>query len=142
MTSFSKAGIVVVIVVLFAAVALIQQHLGLQSLDYGPETDPAPALPGVPAPLPRLVNLKTEACIHCKRMIPVLAELERQFADKFTVYTFDVGRNQRAGTAFGVIRTLPTLVFMDQAGQELFRFEGYLSKAEILDRWRRLGLQV
>ncbi|HDQ39501.1 MAG TPA: thioredoxin [Desulfonatronum sp.] len=142
MTSYSKTGIVVVIVVLFAAVGLIQQHISMHSMEYGPESDPGPALPDVPSELPRLVNLKTEACIHCKRMIPVLEELQRQFTDKFTIYTFDVQRNQRAGTAFGVIRTLPTLVFMDQAGRELFRFEGYMSKAEILDRWRRLGLQV
>jgi thioredoxin 1 len=142
MTSFSKAGIVTVIVVLFAAVALIQQHVSTRSMEYGPEADPGPTLPGVPAKLPRLVNLKTEACIHCKRLIPVLAELEQQFSDKFTVHTFDVAHNQRAGTAFGPIRTVPTLIFMNQAGRELFRFEGYLSKAEILDRWRRLGLQV
>lgn len=142
MTPFSKAGIVALIVVLFATVALIQQYQSMQSLEYGPEENLDPVLPGVSADLPRLVNLKTETCIQCKRMIPVLAELERQFSDRFTVHTFDVGRNQRAGTAFGAIRIVPTLIFMDQAGRELYRFEGYMSKAEILERWQALGVTI
>ncbi len=142
MTTYSKAGIVFVIVVLFSAVVLIQQHLALQSLEYAPEADIGPTLPGVPAPLPRLVNLKTEACIHCRRMIPIFAELKQEYADKFTLHTFDIERTPQAGRAFGLVRTLPTLVFMDQAGQIIFRFEGYMSKAEILDRWKRLGLSL
>lgn len=142
MTSFSKAGIVFVIVVLFTAVAMIQQHLSLQSQERGLEQDPGPALPGAPADLPRLVNLTSETCLHCKRMVPVLAELEERFAAAFTVYSFDIGRNQLAGRAFGTIRILPTLIFMDQAGHELYRFEGYMSKAEILDRWERLGISL
>lgn len=142
MTSFSKFGIVSVLVILFASVALIQQHLALQSEEFGPEQDPAPALPGVPADLPRLVNLTTETCIHCKRMVPVLAELKDNFASTFSVYSFDIARNQKASRSFGTIRTLPTLIFMDQAGHELYRFEGYMSKAEILDRWERLGLTL
>ena len=140
MTSFSKAGMVAVIVVLIAAVALIQQHIAIQSMEYGPEDDLGPVLPGVPASLPRLLNLKNEVCIQCKRMIPVLAELGELFGDRFTIHTYDVDRNRDARTAFGVIRTLPTLIFMDQSGRELFRFEGYMSKAEVMERWRSLGV--
>jgi thioredoxin 1 len=142
MTSFSKGGIAVVLIVLFASVALIQQHITTQSLEYGVDFDPAPALPGVPAQLPRLVNLKTESCIHCKRMIPVLLELQNQYAQAFTIYTFDVGTYPEIGRSFGGIRTVPTLVFFDQSGRELYRFEGYMSKSEILHRWRRLGFEV
>jgi len=143
MTSFSKAGIVAFIVVLFATVALIQQYQSMQSLEHASEEKNLdPVLPGVPADLPRLVNLKTEACIQCKRMIPVLAELERQFSDRFTVHTFDVGTGQRAGTVFGAIRIVPTLIFMDQSGRELYRFEGYMSKAAILERWEALGVTI
>ncbi|WP_052813098.1 thioredoxin family protein [Desulfonatronum thioautotrophicum] len=139
MTSYSKAGIAIVLVVLFASVALIQQYT-TQSQQFGPEVDPAPALPGVPGELPRLVNLKTENCIHCRRMIPVLAELEQDYTADLTIYTFDVGVQPEIGRSFGTIRTVPTLVFMDQAGRELYRFEGYMSKEEILHRFRSLGL--
>lgn len=142
MTSLSKAGIATLIVVLFATVALIQQYQSMQSMEYVAEEDLTPVLPGVSANLPRLVSLKTETCNQCKRMIPVLAELERQFSDKFTVHAFDVDRNQRAGTVFGAIRTLPTLIFMDQAGRELYRFEGFMSKAEILERWQAMGVTI
>ncbi|SDB25845.1 thioredoxin 1 [Desulfonatronum thiosulfatophilum] len=141
MTTYSKAGILVIIVALFASVALIQHYTITQS-QYGPEVDPGPALPGVAAELPRLVNLKTQNCIHCKRMVPVLRELEEQYADAFSIYTFDVGVSPEIGRSFGTIRTVPTLVFMDQSGREVYRFEGYMSKSEVLERWRSLGLSV
>jgi len=139
MTSYSKVGTVVVLVTLFALVGLIQHYTAIQSLEFCPEADPGPALPGVPAELPRLVNLKTENCIHCKRMIPILAELKQEYNSAFTIYTFDIGRRPEIGRAFGTIRILPTLVFFDPAGREVYRFEGYMSKAEILQRFRSLG---
>ncbi|GAB6059762.1 thioredoxin family protein [Desulfonatronum parangueonense] len=142
MTTYSKAGILVVIVALFASVAMIQHYTATQSLQHAQEVDPGPALPGVAAELPRLVNLKTQNCIHCKRMVPVLRELEEQYADAFSIYTFDVGVRPEIGRSFGTIRTVPTLVFMDQSGREIFRFEGYMSKSEVLERWRSLGLTV
>lgn len=139
MTAYSKIGIAVVLVVLFASVAMIQ-HYTTNSHQYGPEVDPAPALPGVPGESPRLVNLKTENCIHCKRMIPVLAELEQEYNASLTVYTFDVGVRPEIGRSFGTVRIVPTLVFMDQDGHEVYRFEGYMSKMEILERFRSFGL--
>lgn len=142
MTTYTKAGIIVVLLALFSSVALIQNHISSQSLQYGPEVDPGPALPGVPADLPRMINLKTEDCIHCKRMIPVLAELEKEYAGVFDIYTFDVDHRPEVGRSFGRIRSVPTLVFLDQNGQEIYRFEGYMSKAEILNRWRSLGYSV
>jgi thioredoxin 1 len=142
MTTNKKIGIVAVIVVLFASVALIQHQLAIQSQQYGPEVDAGPALPGVPADLPRLVNLKTQDCIHCKRMIPVLAELRDEYGQAFSIYTFDVGVRPDLGRAFGIGSTVPTLVFFDQHGREIYRFEGYMSKAEILARWERLGLRI
>lgn len=139
MTSLTKAGIAFVLLALFASVALIQQYAA-QSHQYGPEVDPAPALPGVPGELPRLVNLKTDNCIHCKRMIPILAELEQDYSQDLAVFTFDVGLRPEIGRSFGTVRILPTLVFMDQTGREVYRFEGYMTKAEILQRFRSLGL--
>ena len=140
MTSYSKVGTIVVLVALFASVGLIQHYTATQSLEFGPEVDPGPALPGMPGDLPRLVNLKTENCIHCKRMIPILTKLEQEYDAAFTIYTFDIGRRPDIGQAFGTIRILPTLVFFDPAGREVYRFEGYMSEVEILQRFRSLGL--
>lgn len=140
MTSYTKAGIIVVLLALFASVGLIQHYTVTQSRMTGPEIDPAPALPGVPGELPRLVNLKTEACIHCKRMVPILAELEQEYAEAFRIYTFDVGVRPDIGRSFGTVRTLPTLIFFDQDGKEVLRYEGYMSKADILYRFESLGL--
>ena len=140
MTSYSKAGIIVVLMALFASVGLIQHYTATQSQLTGPEVDPAPALPGVPGELPRLVNLKTENCIHCKRMIPILAELERGYGEAFHIYTFDIGVHPDIGRSFGTIRVLPTLIFFDQEGREVLRYEGYMSKADILYRFQSLGL--
>jgi len=135
MTSYSKAGIIVVLMALFASVGLIQHYTATQSQLTGPEADPAPALPGVAG-----VNLKTENCIHCKRMVPILAELERGYGEALRIYTFDVGLRPDIGRSFGTIRALPTLIFFDHEGREVLRYEGYMSKADILHRFQSLGL--
>ncbi len=140
MTSYTKAGILIVILALFASVGLIQHYTVTQSQLTGPEIDPGPALPGVPGDLPRLVNLKTENCIHCKRMVPVLAELKQDYGEAFRIYTFDIGVHPDIGRAYGTIRILPTLVFFDREGREVLRYEGYMSKADILYRFESLGL--
>jgi thioredoxin 1 len=50
----------------------------------------------------------------------------------------DVWQNPDAGKAYG-IGMIPTQIFYDGTGRELFRHEGFFSRQEILDTWKRLG---
>ena len=40
------------------------------------------------------------------------------------------------------VQIIPTQIFFDAAGKELFRNEGFLSKADILAKWKELGVKL
>jgi thioredoxin 1 len=90
--------------------------------------------------LPRLVDLGADKCIPCKMMAPVLKELKTEYAERMEVEFIDVWKNPKAGKAYQ-IHLIPTQIFFDAAGKELFRHEGFFSKADILAKWKELGVE-
>jgi hypothetical protein len=53
----------------------------------------------------------------------------------------DVWKNPDAGKAYGV-EMIPTQIFFDAAGKELYRHVGFFGKADILAKWTELGVDV
>ena len=89
--------------------------------------------------LPRLVDLGADKCIPCKMMAPILEELKKDFANTFEVEFIDVWKNPDAGEKYG-IRMIPTQIFYDGGGKELFRHEGFFGKEQILAKWKEHGV--
>lgn len=105
-----------------------------------PAVEPGtPAEPLVPEKLPRLVDLGATKCIPCKMMAPILEELKQTYAGKMEVQFIDVWENPTAGRDYG-IRIIPTQIFFDASGTELFRHEGYFGRDDILGVWQKHGL--
>ncbi|MFH1609720.1 MAG: thioredoxin family protein, partial [Candidatus Bipolaricaulota bacterium] len=80
--------------------------------------------PVVRAPLPKLVDLGADKCIPCKQMAPILEELRVEYADRFEVVFIDVWKNPAEANRYG-IRIIPTQIFYDAAGKELYRHVGF-----------------
>ncbi len=91
--------------------------------------------------LPRLVDLGAGKCIPCKMMVPILEELKKEYAGRLVVEFIDVWESPAAGQEYG-IRMIPTQVFCDATGKELFRHEGFFSREDILAKWRELGVEL
>jgi thioredoxin 1 len=102
-------------------------------------------LPATNAPtkaaLPRLLDLGADKCIPCKMMVPVLKELTKEYEGLVTVEFIDVWKNPDAGKAYR-IHLIPTQIFFDADGKELFRHEGFFSKKDILAKWQELGVTL
>ena len=107
---------------------------GLRAADTPAKADPKPALP-------RLVDLGADKCIPCKLMAPILGELEKEYAGQLEVVFIDVWKKREEGSRYG-IRVIPTQIFYDAAGQELFRHEGFYAKKDILAKWAELGVKL
>lgn len=88
--------------------------------------------------LPKLIDLGADKCIPCKMMAPVLEELKNQYEGKLEVKFIDVWKNPEEGDRYR-IRVIPTQIFTDEKGNELYRHEGFMSKQDILDKWNELG---
>lgn len=91
--------------------------------------------------LPRLVDLGADRCVPCKLMMPVLEQLRRDFPTQLEVVFIDVWKDRAAGEKHGV-NIIPTQIFFDATGRELFRHEGFFSREEILAKWRELGVNL
>ncbi len=96
---------------------------------------------GVEASIPRLVCLGAGKCIPCKQMEPVREALREEFDGRLAIEYHDVWKDGDIGRRFG-IRVIPTSVFFDAEGNELYRQEGFMSKEEILNRWKQLGIEL
>lgn len=97
--------------------------------------------PGVTAKLPKLIDLGADKCIPCKMMAPILEELKKEYAGKMNVEFLDVWKNPDAGKQYG-IEMIPTQIFFDANGKELFRHTGFYGKEDILGKWKELGIDL
>jgi thioredoxin 1 len=95
----------------------------------------------VDTPLPRLVDLGSDKCIPCQRMAPILDQLAEDYAGRLQVEVINVREDASAAEAYG-IRLIPTQVFYDARGEELWRHEGFIDRASILAKWEELGLTL
>ena len=91
--------------------------------------------------LPYLVDLGAGQCIPCKMMAPILEELKKEYAGRLKVEFIDVWKNPERAKEYG-ITIIPTQIFFDASGKELFRHEGFFSKEDILDKWKEFGINL
>jgi len=104
-------------------------------------TTNAPATPPEKKPLPKLLDLGAGKCIPCKMMAPILEELKKEYAGKLEVEFIDVWKNPDAAKPYG-IEVIPTQIFHDATGKELFRHIGFFAKKDILAKWKELGVEL
>lgn len=95
------------------------------------------------AGIPKLVDLGATECIPCKMMAPVLEELDKEYAGVMDVEFIDVWRpeNKEAARSYG-IEEIPTQIFLDPEGNELWRHVGFIAKQDILAKWSELGYDL
>jgi thioredoxin 1 len=142
-TSIKLLIVTVLAVTVVAAVTLKQGKPRIQSQ----ETPAATAASNSPAEnrpkstLPRLVDLGAGKCIPCRKMAPILEVLKKEYAGRMNVEFIDVWVNPDASKAYG-IRMIPTQIFYDAAGKDLFRHEGFFAKEDILAKWKELGIDL
>jgi len=106
----------------------------------GPSTS-GRATAGPQGSMPRLVEFGAEWCPPCKRMVPILRELTSEYAGTFLVESIDVDEHKDLAKKEG-IKSIPTFIFYDASGRELHRQVGFMSKSQILGKWRELGLAL
>ena len=91
--------------------------------------------------LPRLLDLGASKCIPCKMMAPILEDIKKEYDGRLKVVFIDVRDNPDAGREYK-IRIIPTQIFYDASDKEMFRHEGFMSKKDILAKWKDLGVNL
>ena len=133
MNKLSKYIIIAILIAAVGVVLALKQNKTQNPLPQIGQTKPT-------APLPRLVDLGADKCIPCKMMTPILEELKTEYAAILNVEFIDVWKNPDAGQKYG-IRVIPTQIFYDASGKELFMHEGFFSKKDITDKLSEMGVK-
>lgn len=101
----------------------------------------AEEVPSVPVKgMPTLVDLGATTCVPCKMMEPVLEKVKKKYAGKAAVIFIDVRKHYEQVKRFG-IRAIPTQVFYDRDGREIFRHVGFYSEKDIDAQFKKMGIQ-
>ena len=88
------------------------------------------------------IELGSLKCVPCKMMQPIIAEIEKKYADQVKVIFYDVWTSEGRpyGQKYGV-RAIPTQIFLDKDGKEFFRHMGFLSKEKIVEVLKKQGVE-
>ena len=87
------------------------------------------------------VELGSVNCIPCKAMQPVIKSVEEKYGDQIKIIFYDVWKpDQKKYAQEYKIKLIPTQVFLDKDGKEVFRHEGFFPEKEIDKLLQNFGL--
>ena len=89
---------------------------------------------------PTVADFGARTCIPCKKMAPILEELNQELKGKANVTFTDVWKDNKLGGQYGV-QMIPTQIFFDAKGKEVKRHMGFIDKADILKELKAAGLK-
>ncbi len=87
-----------------------------------------------------MIDLGAKKCIPCKMMAPILTKLERAYKGKADIVFIDVWKNRHQASRFK-IRAIPTQIFFDEKGKEVWRHVGFLDEKSIVDQLTKMGVE-
>ncbi len=86
-----------------------------------------------------MVDLGAKSCIPCKMMAPILEKLERVYDGKAVIVFIDVWKDRWQAKRFR-IRAIPTQIFFNQQGKEVYRHVGFMSEKAIVKQLKKMGV--
>jgi thioredoxin 1 len=137
----NKTAKLIIVIVLTASIVVVAMVKKTQKNIVAPPADVNKPSTAIAANLPRLVDLGADKCIPCKMMAPILEELKTTYAGKLQVDFIDVWKNPDEAPKYK-ISVIPTQIFYDSTGKELFRHEGFFAKEDILAKWKEFGVDL
>jgi thioredoxin 1 len=88
---------------------------------------------------PVLVDFGANSCLPCRQLRPILREIDKEYTGKARALVIDVYKYQSLAREYKV-QLIPTLVFFDSKGKEVFRHVGILEKEKIVAKLKEIGM--
>lgn len=87
-----------------------------------------------------MIDLGAKKCIPCKMMAPILVRLTKAYKEKADIVFIDVWENKEPAQRFK-IKAIPTQIFFNESGEEVYRHVGFLDEKSIVEQMTRMGVQ-
>ncbi len=123
-------------VLAFAFISLVKTQFNKSGLAQGNQID----FNNLPVKgMVTMIDLGATECIPCKMMAPVMKKVEADYQGKAEIAFIDVWKNQDQAPKYK-IRAIPTQIFYDASGTEVFRHEGFMSEKDIVAQLTKMGV--
>ena len=86
-----------------------------------------------------MIDLGAKSCIPCKMMAPIMEKLEKVYQGKAAIVFIDVWVNRNQAGRFG-ISAIPTQIFFDPQGKEVYRHVGFMGEEAIVAQLKKMGV--
>jgi thioredoxin 1 len=91
--------------------------------------------------LPTLLEFGSTTCEPCQIMEPIIDSIEKKYEGKVIVKFINVYTDSNSTlTNKYNIRTIPTQIFLDADGKNMYRHEGILYEDEIIKKLSEMGI--
>ena len=86
-----------------------------------------------------MIDLGADSCVPCKMMAPIMEKLKKTYEGKAAIRFVDIYQDKDHAKSFN-IRSIPTQIFFDRHGQEVYRHTGFMSEAAIVKQLKKMGV--
>ena len=86
-----------------------------------------------------VVDLGADKCVPCKMMAPILERLKKEYKGKAAIVVIDVWQDRSQAKKYG-IRAIPTQIFFDKRGKEVYRHVGFMGEDAIVKQLKIMGV--
>jgi len=86
-----------------------------------------------------MVDLGAHKCIPCKMMAPILEKMEKEYKGRAAIVFIDVWQDRSQAKKYG-IRAIPTQIFFDKSGKEVYRHVGFMAEDAIVKQLGKMGV--
>ncbi len=89
---------------------------------------------------PVVADFGRGVCIPCKMMKPILDKLQEEYKGRADILIIEIDEYPAVTQRVG-IRAIPTQIFYDAEGNEIFRHQGFMSQEAIIVKLREMGVK-
>ncbi|MCF7956881.1 MAG: thioredoxin family protein [Phycisphaerae bacterium] len=89
---------------------------------------------------PSMVDFGASGCRPCDMMTPILETLSKKYEGKASVIFIHVREQKILASRYG-IQSIPTQIFYDKEGKEVYRHTGFFPQEEIEKKLKEIGVQ-
>ena len=86
-----------------------------------------------------VIDLGRDKCLPCKMMAPIMEKLEKRYRGKAAIILLDIAKDYDRAKQF-TFRTIPTQIFFDKEGKEVYRHVGFMSEEAIVKQLKKMGV--
>jgi len=87
-----------------------------------------------------MIDLGKKTCTQCKMMAPILEKLKIKYEGKAAIVFINLLEDPEQQYRFE-LKALPTQIFFDTEGKEVYRHVGFMSEKDIVARLNKMGVE-